>query len=228
MAESHEPWSGIKSDGNVADDPHATLDPLIDTPGREGLAGTTPATLYKPLPMREQVTIPPDGRPAELQPQWRRDFPVDWPQDQHVARREFSKFMVLTSLAFAAGQAWIAVQNWFRRRRGLPPMQRVASLADVPVGGVIVFHYPTAHDPCLLIRPAEGMPIAYSQSCTHLACAVVPQIGEGRIHCPCHEGYFDLEDGRPIAGPPRRPLPRIALEVRQGEIYATGVERRTV
>ena len=34
------------------------------------------------------------------------------------------------------------------------------------------------------------------------------------IRCPCHEGYFDLDTGRQIAGPPRRPLPRIMLEVR--------------
>jgi len=28
------------------DDPHAPVDPLLDAPGREGLTGTTPATLY--------------------------------------------------------------------------------------------------------------------------------------------------------------------------------------
>ena len=37
-------------------------------------------------------------------PKWRRDFPIDSPQDQYVARRDFMKFMVLTSLAFAVGQ----------------------------------------------------------------------------------------------------------------------------
>ena len=56
---------------------------------------------------------------------------------------------------------------------------------------------------------------------------MIPQLGEGRLHCPCHNGYFDLATGRPIAGPPRRPLPRIKLEVRDGVIYATGVEERT-
>jgi len=56
----------------------------------------------------------------------------------------------------------------------------------------------------------------------------VPHVEENRIHCPCHQGYFDLASGRPIAGPPRRPLARILLEVRGGAIYATGVEWRTV
>jgi Rieske Fe-S protein len=45
--------------------------------------------------------------------------------------------------------------------------------------------------------------------------------------CPCHEGRFDLRTGAPVAGPPRRPLPRIELDVRGREIYAIGVEDRT-
>jgi Rieske Fe-S protein len=210
------------------DDPTARLDPLIDSPGREGLTGTAPSTLYKPLPAREQITIAPDGRPPDAQPPWRCDFPIDWPQDQYVARRDFSKFMVLTSFAFVVGQLWIGVQNVLRRRRGEPTIQKVAALADVPVGGTITFNYPTEHETCLLIRPEPGRLLAYSQSCTHLSCAVVPNLDDQCIHCPCHEGCFDLQSGRPVAGPPRRPLPRILLEVRQGVVYATGVERSTV
>jgi Rieske Fe-S protein len=37
---------------------------------------------------------------------------------------------------------------------------------------------------------------------------------------------FDLRTGRQLAGPPPRPLPRIALEIRGDEIFATGVEVR--
>jgi len=36
----------------------------------------------------------------------------------------------------------------------------------------------------------------------------------------------EIYGGRPIAGPPRRPLARIRLEVRAGFICATGVEFR--
>jgi Rieske Fe-S protein len=53
-------------------------------------------------------------------------------------------------------------------------------------------------------------------------------VDRGVIHCPCHEGLFDLQSGRPIAGPPRRPLPLVRLEMRGKEIYATGIEERTV
>ncbi|MGH7928570.1 MAG: ubiquinol-cytochrome c reductase iron-sulfur subunit [Candidatus Binatia bacterium] len=69
--------------------------------------------------------------------------------------------------------------------------------------------------------------MAYHQKCTHLSCPVIPHVEEGRLHCPCHEGIFDLATGRPLAGPPRRPLPRIMLQIREGRIYAGGVEERT-
>src|SRR5262245_38896757 len=96
----------------AADDPRASLDARVDTPGREGLTGTAPANLYKPLQDPEQVTIAPDWRPMDQQPAWRTDFPIDWPQDHYVERRDFMKFMVLTSLALTVGQLWIIAQNW--------------------------------------------------------------------------------------------------------------------
>ena len=175
---------------------------------------------------REQITIPPDGKPPEEQPAWRQDFPIDWPQDQYVERRDFVKFLVLTSAAMTVGQLWIAAQNWIRRRQGHAPIRRIASTDQIAVGGVLVFNYPEAHDPCVLIRLADKELVAYSQKCTHLSCAVIPRPERGDIHCPCHEGYFDLRTGRPTAGPPPRPLPRITLDVRGRDIYATGIESR--
>ena len=57
---------------------------------------------------------------------------------------------------------------------------------------------------------------------------MIPEPEQGRPRCPCHNGYFEINEGRPIAGPPRRPLSRIQLAVRDGVVYATGVELRTV
>jgi nitrite reductase/ring-hydroxylating ferredoxin subunit len=209
-------------------DPRAWIDVRVDTPGREGLTGTATANLYKPLHDPEQVTIAPDWQPMHQQPAWRKDFPIDWPQDHYVERREFMKFMVLTSLALTVGQFWIAAQNWWRRSRGAPEIKRVAALRDLPVGGVLTFAYPGEQDDCIAVRTGENEFVAYGQKCTHLACAVRPQVDKGVIHCPCHEGYFDLRSGRPIAGPPRRPLRIVHLERRGHEIYATGVQERTV
>src|SRR5512135_441450 len=108
------------------------VDPLVVAPGREGLTGTAPANLYARRATREQITIPPDGRPPEAQPAWRRDFPVDWPVDQYVARRDFTKFLVLTSLAFAVGQVWIGLHAWWHGTPAAPPRQRIASLDALP------------------------------------------------------------------------------------------------
>lgn len=169
----------------------------------------------------------PDGRPASQQPRWRQDFPTDIPEDDAFARREFTKFLVLTSGAFMAGQCWIGLMSLQRDEKPLPEMQ-VAAERDVLPGGVVEFRYPTDDYPCLLIRLRNGRLVAYGQQCSHLSCAVIPEPEQGRLRCPCHNGYFEINEGRPIAGPPRRPLPRIKLELRDGVIYATGVELRTV
>ena len=212
----------------VTADPRSPIDPQVNSSGREGLTGTAPASLYGPLVEREQITIAPDFAPADSQPAWRQDFPIDWPQDQYVERRDFMKFMVLTSAAFAVGQLWIAAQNWWRRQNGSYEIRRIASVDDVAVGGTIVFTYPAEHDPCLLVRTSDTEFVAFSQKCTHLSCAVIPRPEEGIFFCPCHEGRFDLRSGAPTAGPPRRPLPRILLDIRGRTIYAVGVEERTV
>ncbi len=175
----------------------------------------------------EQSTLFPDGRPAAQQPKWRQDFPTDKGEEEHVERRDFTKFLVLTSLAFVAGQLWIAVQSLFRRRQAEPGRRRIARTSQLAVGQALAFHYPTEDDPCLLLRTGENSFHAYGSRCTHLMCAVCPELEQGRLHCPCHAGYFDADTGRPTAGPPRRPLPRVQLVVENGVVYATGVEVRT-
>jgi len=176
---------------------------------------------------RDYNSTPPDTQPQASQPQWRQDFPIDVPQDNYISRREFTKFLVLTSAAFTFGQFWIVWENWRRERRGEEPMKKITTLSQIPVGSSLVFHYPNDDEPCLLMRPKQETLLAYSQKCTHLSCAVIPDLPNNRLACPCHHGYFALDDGRVLAGPPPRPLPRVKLEVRGDVIYATGVELRT-
>ena len=179
-----------------------------------------------PPPNREAITIAPDFKPHSEQPAWRQDFPVDWPQDQYVERRDFVKFLVLTSGAFTAGQFTIAAEAMLRDREPIEP-KLIGSLDQVAIGGSMVFEYPKQHDICVLVRRSEHELVAYSQKCTHLSCAVIPRPEKGILQCPCHEGVFDLTTGNPIAGPPTRPLPRIVLDIRGNEIYAVGLETRT-
>lgn len=172
---------------------------------------------------QEQITVPPDGRDPKAQPKWRQDFPIDWPQDEYRSRRDFTKLLGLTSLAFVVGQAWIVFLSIMRRNRGALPRVEIADLASLSVGGAKLFHYPTELDPCLLVRVTETDLVAFGQKCTHLSCPVIPRPTEGRFYCPCHAGSFDIHTGYPLAGPPRRPLPRVLIEVQNGKVFATGL-----
>jgi Rieske Fe-S protein len=173
-------------------------------------------------------TVPPDRGKMSQQPPWRHDFPIDRPQDAYLSRRDFTKFLVLTSLGFVVGQFWIAIRNLWRRTQGAPPLMKIASLNELPVGNAMTFHYPSKADPCLLIRPSEDTLVAYASQCTHLQCPVLPEIESGRLHCPCHVGYFDLATGDVLAGPPRRPLPRIGLEIQDGVVYAASIQEQPI
>jgi Rieske Fe-S protein len=99
----------------------------------------------------------------------------------------------------------------------------VARDGEVPVGGAKVFRYPGPDDPCLLVRTSEDDYVAYSQKCTHLSCAVYYARDRNRLECPCHEGYFAVEDGRVLQGPPPRPLPRVLLERQGADLVAVGM-----
>lgn len=182
---------------------------MSDGPSRSGITGPH--------------TVPPDGHAPSKQPRWRRDFPIDWAEDDYVSRRELVKFVVLTCVAFAVGQVWLAFKSLFGRRS--VPMDRVAvaELNEVEVGGAKTFEYPKGSTPRLLVRTGLQAFVAYDQQCTHLQCPVVPAVAEGKLHCPCHNGWFDLKTGHPLAGPPRRPLPRVTLDVQDGTVFATGI-----
>jgi nitrite reductase/ring-hydroxylating ferredoxin subunit len=170
----------------------------------------------------EGGTIMPDGRPWSEQPRWRRDFPIGVEADEYVSRRDFTSFMVLISSAFACGQLWIVAQNAWRARRGKPPVMEIARLSELPVGAAITFRYPTASETCVLVRLEDQKLVAFNQACTHLSCPVIPRVAENRFECPCHHGSFDLESGRPTAGPPRRPLTRIRIEIAGDRVLANG------
>ena len=160
---------------------------------------------------------------ADDRPRWREDFPVRWDEDHYMTRRELAKFLTLGSGLLATVSGLIAYIG-LTGRIPTTPIQRIAAADDVAPGGSLLFRYPTADDPCILVRDASGKLEAFSQVCTHLSCAIVHRPDEQALACPCHKGSFSSSDGRPLAGPPTRRLPRIVIEQRGAEIVATGVE----
>lgn len=156
-------------------------------------------------------------------PLWQDEFPVFTAEERYVNRRQFTKFLTLTSFAMLAGNLWILARSWFHRAPSYP-RRAVAAMDELPVGGVKMFAYPTAQDPCILVRTRSGAYVAYSQKCTHLSCAVYYAKEPNRLECPCHQGFFSIADGAVLQGPPQRALPRVALERRNGELIAVGIE----
>lgn len=154
---------------------------------------------------------------------WREEVSIFAADERYVNRRQFAKFLVLTSAGMMAGNLWILIRSWFTGRASFP-LRQVALIQQIPVGGTRLFTYPGPNDPCILVRPSENEFAAFSQKCTHLSCAVYYAAQKGRFECPCHEGYFSAKDGRVLQGPPQRPLPRILL-TRQGDrLIATGID----
>ena len=162
-------------------------------------------------------------RRSGTEPLWREEFSVHGADERYVNRRQFAKFLVLTSLAMTVGNGWIVIKNWLTGKTAYP-QRPVARLGEIPAGGVKLFTYPGPEDPCILIRRGEDEYAAYSQKCTHLSCAVYYSARNERLECPCHEGYFSVRDGRVLQGPPQRPLPRVILERRGDLLVAVGMD----
>jgi Rieske Fe-S protein len=156
------------------------------------------------------------------EPLWQDEFSIHTSDERYVSRRQFTKFLVLTSFGMFVGNVWILMRSLLNRTSVLPE-QKICSASQVPVGSVWLFRYPTEKDPCILVRPDDQTYVAYSQKCTHLSCAVYYAREKNRLECPCHEGYFSVRNGDVLQGPPPRPLPRVMLERRGDNLFAVGM-----
>jgi Rieske Fe-S protein len=162
-------------------------------------------------------------RRSSSAPLWQDEFSVFTADERYVSRRQFTKFLTLTSFAMFTGNLWILARSWFHRAPSYP-RQSVARADELAVGETKLFSYPTADDPCILVRTSESRYAAYSQKCTHLSCAVYYAKEQNRLECPCHQGFFSVADGAVLQGPPQRPLPRVVLQISGGELVAVAME----
>lgn len=152
---------------------------------------------------------------------WTEEFSVQATEDKYVLRRQFTKFLVLTSFGMLAGNVWIWAKSLFGAKpQTVFPEMPIGQASQIPVGGVKLFNYPGPEDNCILVRAAADRFVAYSQKCTHLSCAVYYSQKNNRLECPCHEGYFAIEDGRVLQGPPPRPLPKVEIAQRGDQLVA--------
>ncbi len=75
----------------------------------------------------------------------------------------------------------------------------------------------TGHTAAYLRRVSEGEFIAFSVNCTHLGCPV-RWIDDAELFlCPCHGGVYN-RDGSNASGPPRLPLPKYPVRIRNNHV----------
>jgi len=141
-------------------------------------------------------------------------------EEKEVSRRKFGGFVVLGGVAAAIAALWGLRKYLHASADSAVVIAQTDSLAP---GTSLVFQYPTPEAPCLLIRKADGLYVAYSRICTHAGCPVFFHPENNDIECPCHGGVYSVENGSVLEGPPPRPLPQIRLEVRGKEIVAEGI-----
>lgn len=122
------------------------------------------------------------------------------------------------------------------------PFELPGNTGEQPLPAVAV-RLPTAIPGGLEVASGVGATsahlAAFSRICTHQHCIVslnrdVDAINFGfnyqtdrpALTCPCHLSVFDpLRAGQAVSGPAVLPLPRVRLEVEDGELLATGVEK---
>lgn len=95
-----------------------------------------------------------------------------------------------------------------------PSGQKVAKLADIPVGQAI--SATVDGQPVIVSRPTSATAACFSAICTHQGCTVRPQ--GAKAVCPCHGSVFDALTGKVLQSPAPSPLPKVAVTVDNGEV----------
>ena len=164
----------------------------------------------------EQPSVGLDGTGTE---EWRQEFPYRHEEDDFVTRRDLLHFLVAGSGIVFLATGTLAILGALPKGPDVKAVP-VAQVGELAENAWKVFDFPDQYAQGILINlPGKGL-VAYSDVCTHLSCAVLYDDTTGKLHCPCHEGYFDAASGNVLAGPPTRPLPLIQLAIHDGTIYA--------
>ena len=140
-----------------------------------------------------------------------------------MTRRELAKFLTLGSGLLASVNPLIAFIGLTGR---VPPRPSGASPRPTSsrraARSVPLSDY---DDPCILVRDAGRPRSTRSRRSARTSPArscIARRTGAG-VPVPSRD-RFPSVDGRPLAGPPTRRLPRILIEQRGDDLVATGIE----
>src|ERR1041385_2514655 len=82
---------------------------------------------------------------------WREGFPVEWDEGAYVTRREMGKVLTFGSLTISGANVIAAAVPRLQTQQIYPRMH-VISAREIAAGESRLFRYPTAEDPCILLR----------------------------------------------------------------------------
>jgi arsenite oxidase small subunit len=145
-----------------------------------------------------------------------------------------SRRQLLAAGAAATAGAAVTLDAEARAATSGYPRVRVTALNRLHVNRPVDFMYPLKSQPNVLLDLGHRVPggvgpkrsiVAYSTLCQHMGCPVVYSRSQREFVCPCHQSRYD--PGRLssiVQGVATRALPRVRLEVRNGSVYAVGVD----
>jgi len=138
-----------------------------------------------------------------------------------LSRRDFINKFLGTSLVGTILAFLYPVMRFM-----MPPKQvearvnkvEAAKIGELTPNSFKIFKFGNA--PGILINTLSGELKAFTAICTHLACTVRYDSETETIHCPCHNGWFDLA-GNVISGPPPASLEVYNVEIFEDNIFVS-------
>lgn len=135
---------------------------------------------------------------------------------ENEGRRKFLALCLGGLATLAAAAVTYPVYRYLAPRSRKASAEKVViPLQDVPEGEAKFFEF--AGSSAVLVKKRGGDLIALSAACTHLGCIVQWEKDKQDFLCPCHGGHYTAE-GAVISGPPPRPLTKLPLVVKDGNI----------
>lgn len=160
---------------------------------------------------------------SPLEKSYLPDLSLDSLRDGVASRRGFLTFLMACSAAlFLATLPF--VRRFVRKKEESYPKWVIGKVTEILPGEARPFAYPRKDTPALLVHLPNGEWRAYEGTCTHLSCVVYWDAELEKLICPCHNAAFAIETGAVLMGPPRQPLPQIALSIEDDTIYAVGMK----
>ena len=127
----------------------------------------------------------------------------------------------IESLSYQQGSIESDVPFWVKRSVGNSESGIVEATDASPEKESEVLDYYGAGDEVFAVAP--GRDKAISLTCTHQGCTVQHQ-ADGKFLCPCHGALYDAQ-GRVLAGPAKRNLPRFQIAQRtEDQVQLVGAQ----